>query len=56
MWTAICRENRGAISAELNRVRQELEQLQRILDTGDDAKLQAWLTEAQNIKKHQTTS
>ena len=56
MWTAICQENRGAISAELNRVRQELEQLQRILDTGDDAKLQAWLTEAQNIKKHQTTS
>ena len=50
MWTAICQENRAAISEELERVRQEFDHLQMILDTTDDATLQAWLSEAQEIK------
>ena len=50
MWTAICQENRTAISEELNRVREEFDRLQKIVDTADDASLQAWLAEAQEIK------
>jgi len=50
MWTAICQENRAAISSELQRVREEFERLQKIVDTADDTALRAWLAEAQEIK------
>ena len=51
MWTAICQENREAISRELDRVRQEMDRLQQIVDNADDATLQGWLAEAQKIKQ-----
>jgi len=51
MWTAICRENRRAIKQQLDRFATDLEQLRRIVESGDDAALKAWLTEAQKVKQ-----
>jgi prephenate dehydrogenase len=56
MWTAICQENRAAISQELQRVREEFARLQQIIDEADDAQLHDWLAEAQNIKNNPPSS
>ena len=56
MWTAICQENRAAISQELQRVHRELTRLQQIIDEADDAQLQAWLAEAQDMKNNPPSS
>ena len=51
MWTAICQENRDAISQELERFSAELAQLRQWIDQSDDDALQAWLAEAKQIKE-----
>jgi prephenate dehydrogenase len=53
LWTAICRENRSAISHELERFAQDIRQLQRLLESQDDQALLRWLAEAKE-KKDQT--
>jgi prephenate dehydrogenase len=51
LWTAICRENRGAIREELQRFADELRRLQKILDDHDDDALRSWLAEAQRVRQ-----
>lgn len=51
MWTAICRENRGAIQQQLERFAADLEHLRQIVQSGDEAALKSWLTEAQKVKQ-----
>jgi prephenate dehydrogenase len=54
MWTAICRQNRAAILAELDRLSGELNQLRQTLDQTDSAAEGAiydWLAEAKRIKE-----
>ncbi len=51
MWTAICRENRAAISHELEKLSRELEGLRRIIGQQDDDALHAWLAQAKNVKE-----
>lgn len=51
LWTAICRENRPAISDQLGQLAQSLSQLQQLVDRGDDDELFRWLAEAKNAKE-----
>lgn len=51
LWTAICRENRAAISQQLGRLAQSIEQLHRLVDSGDDNELFRWLAEAKKAKE-----
>ncbi len=56
MWTAICRENRSAVSAELTRLSDELSRLRAIVESFDeesfdDGALKKWLSEAKSIKE-----
>jgi prephenate dehydrogenase len=54
MWTAICRQNRAAILAELERLSDELDRLRKTLDQTDSADgsaIHGWLAEAKRIKE-----
>jgi prephenate dehydrogenase len=51
MWTAICRENRAAISQQLGQLAQSLSQLHRMVDSQNDDELFRWLAEAKHAKE-----
>ena len=51
LWTAICRENRVAITRELDRFASELEQLRDLVSTADDEAMHRWLAAAKEIKE-----
>ncbi len=50
LWTAICRENREAIIAELARLSDDVRTLQQLLEAADDGALHQWLAEAKDRK------
>jgi prephenate dehydrogenase len=50
MWTAITIENRAAISAELQRFAQQLDELRELIDSASDEDLLRWLEQAKEIK------
>jgi prephenate dehydrogenase len=50
LWTAICRENRQAIIAELARLSADVCTLQRLLEAAEDDALHHWLAEAKDRK------
>ncbi|MCG8653316.1 MAG: prephenate dehydrogenase [Pirellulales bacterium] len=52
LWTAICQENRDAISRELQRLATSLAQLQRTVEAGDDEELFRWLSDAKKLKEN----
>ncbi len=51
LWTAICQENRAAISDELQRLATCIDDLRQIIDTGRDEDLFRWLEEAKKRKE-----
>lgn len=50
LWTAICQENRVAISRQLEKLAADLDQLRQLVDGERDALLVAWLAEAKQVK------
>ena len=50
LWSAICRENRAAISQELERFASELTLLRQLLTNADDDAMHGWLAAAKKIK------
>lgn len=54
MWADICAQNRPAIAAQLQRLAQELERLQQILQVTDPQAMEIWLAEAKQIKLQTT--
>ncbi len=51
LWTAICQQNRTAISAELQRLAGSLDQLKRMIDGANDDELFRWLADAKRCKE-----
>lgn len=50
LWTAIASENRAAISGELAKLAESVDELRRLIDDGSDDDLFRWLSEAKSIK------
>lgn len=50
MWTAILQANREAVLSALTRFNQRLREFQRLLEAGDGAGLERWLTEAKQVR------